>query len=288
MNIEDYVRSLALHGLKYKRPKPEIITLSEDHSLYCMTYKGKVAKARVIMAEHLGRSLTRNEIVCYKDDFPLNTDIDNLELRDRQYIWQDTVEWGTERDAEESANYQTGKIEEERIASNLSEHGFSVVDISTTRHYNQDGTTTYSPFDLYVWSEHHSFLADVKYRSSKGDLYFSKKLLDLYLSYWSHIQVADKILIIVTPKVPDSFISISSILDDGKTCVVERWKTRTLNTLIAILADSRGIKGDSKLKWHHVRLTPEGNLESAGAFPYPQENLDQVMPPPKFPTNSKW
>lgn len=271
---EEYIRSLALHGLKYTRPKPRIISLPKDHPLYCMTYKGRVAEARIVMAEHLGRSLTRDEIVCYKDDFPLNISIDNLELRDRQYIWQDSVEWGTERDAEESENYRVGKKEEERIASHLASLGFSVTDISTAVHYNQDGTITYSPFDLYVWSEHYSFLADVKYRSSKGNLWFDKKLLDIYSSYWSHIQVDDKIIIIATPGVPDSFISISNITDDDKVCLAERWKTRTLNTLIATLSNSKDIKGDSKLRWLHIEPSSDSitGYKILGLFPYPQEN----------------
>ena len=46
--------------------------------------RGKwVYRSRIIMQEHLGRELTRHEIVHHKDHDKLNDDISNLELTDR-------------------------------------------------------------------------------------------------------------------------------------------------------------------------------------------------------------
>jgi len=277
MDKEEYIKGLALHGLKYKRPRPNLICLPKDHPFYCMTYKGKVAEARLIMAEHIGRPLTRNEIVCYKDDFPLNTNIDNLELRDRQYIYDNSIEWGLDSDAKGSENFHLGKKEEERIATTLATAGYYIVDISRTRHYNQNGTILYSPFDIYAWSDKYSFLADVKYRSSKGDIYFEASIVDKYNDYWQHIQVDDRIIIIATPGLDDTFIDISDIQysSNRKYCIVERWKAIPISNIIArkdnSISDSEHNK---KLRYLHTKpssKSPSG-YEVIGIFPYPQES----------------
>jgi len=274
MDKLEYERYLALHSMKYKRPRPELITLPKDHPFYCMTYKGRVAKARILMAEHLGRPLTRNEIVCYKDDFPLNTDISNLELRDRQYIWEDAIEWGLDSDAQDSEAYRLGKVEEERIATHLASLSYHVTDISKSRHYNSDGTVIYSPYDIYAWSENYSFLADIKYRSSIGDIYFKDQLMNLYLSYWNQLQVSSKIIIVATPNLDDSFIDIADIICSGNQCIIERWKTQPI-TLLGIRKED-GYLSNHKLRFLHMEPcqdSPSG-YKVLGTFPYPQSKLD--------------
>lgn len=274
MNKEDYAKKLALHGQEYKRPKPRLVSLTEDHPFYCMTYKGRVAEGRLIMAKHLGRPLTRNEIVSYKDDFPLNTSLDNLELRDRQYIYDNRIEWGLDNDIEGSKNYHLGKKEEERVATYLANVGYCVVDISRTRHYNQDGTVLYSPYDIYAWSENYSFLADVKYRSSKGDIYFNTSIVDKYNDYWKHISVDARVIIIATPGLVDLSIDISDLDTSTKLCIIERWKAQPISYLVSRREGIIPEKSYNNMKFLHLERdsTSPSGYKILGWFPYPQES----------------
>lgn len=276
MDREEYDRQLALHGLKYERPRPSLITLPKDHPLYCMTHKGRAAEARVIMAEHLGRPLSRNEIVCYKDNFPLNTNIDNLELKDRQYFWDTVIEWGSEYDTDNLESYQIGKKEEERVASYLSKLGYYVIDISRTRHYKSDGTFVYSPFDIYAWTEKYSFLADVKYRSSGGDIYFNSSILELYSTYWNHIQVTSR-LVIIAGSSGDLVIDTSDIHPDlDNHCIVERWKAKP-TTVLRTRMEGQADAPNTRLRYLHIEPCSDipSGYKILGVFPYPQTKVDK-------------
>ena len=48
-----------------------------------MAHKGKYQEHRIIMEKHIGRYLTRNEIVHHKDGNKLNNKIENLEIMTR-------------------------------------------------------------------------------------------------------------------------------------------------------------------------------------------------------------
>jgi len=61
--------------------------LQRSHRFYCMTHSGAVSTHRLIMAEHLGRPLTSDELVFFKDGDCNNISISNLELtKDRKYM----------------------------------------------------------------------------------------------------------------------------------------------------------------------------------------------------------
>jgi hypothetical protein len=47
--------------------------------------KGYVLEHRLVMAQHLGRPLSRNETVHHKDTNALNNDFSNLQLRQGQH-----------------------------------------------------------------------------------------------------------------------------------------------------------------------------------------------------------
>lgn len=236
MDRLEYEKQLTLHSKKYRRPSPKLIKLPESHPFYSMAHKGYVAESRLVMAEHIGRPLTRDELVCFKDDFPLNTDISNLELKERRDLRSEAIEYGTNSDFAKSERYLKGKVEEKRIAIYLASTGYHIVDISLNKWYQPSGTIHYSPFDIMAWSENFSFLADVKYRSSRGPVFFRSNRLSYYLFYWFHLKVDDRIIIIATPGLPDSFISLTAIketcpLDKYDMCVIDRDKLQSIAVL---------------------------------------------------------
>jgi len=62
----------------------KIITIPPSHPMYVMSNRGKVAEHRLIMAEHIGRPLERDDIVHHRDGNRLNNDLSNLELLPRR------------------------------------------------------------------------------------------------------------------------------------------------------------------------------------------------------------
>ena len=70
---------------KYKRS--EILRIDKSHPYYRTSNKGNISEPRLIMAEHLGRNLTKDDIVYLKDGDVKNTAIDNLiVLTKREYF----------------------------------------------------------------------------------------------------------------------------------------------------------------------------------------------------------
>ena len=62
----------------------KIVRINKDHPFYLTSNKGNIAESRLIMAEHLGRNLTSNEIVYIKDGNYNNNSIDNLVVLTRR------------------------------------------------------------------------------------------------------------------------------------------------------------------------------------------------------------
>lgn len=119
-----------------------------------------------------------------------------------------------EKDAElafqRSERYRIGKLEEVRIANYLTDIGYKVTDISKERSAEQ----YWSPFDLLAESKYYSFLADVKYRSSRGGIPIDSEKVDFWLAYKRpNTKVDDRIVIICTPGRQDGFVSVSDMQD---------------------------------------------------------------------------
>ena len=61
-----------------KSGRSKVVRLGKDHPYYRTSNKGNISEPRLIMATHLGRNLTRDDIVYLKDGDTTNTSIDNL------------------------------------------------------------------------------------------------------------------------------------------------------------------------------------------------------------------
>ena len=63
----------------YYRPKRgKIVRVSKYHPYYQTSNKGNISESRLVMAEHLGRNLTKDDIVYYKDGNQEDSSIGNL------------------------------------------------------------------------------------------------------------------------------------------------------------------------------------------------------------------
>lgn len=60
--------------------KYETAHLPKGHKFYSMSSNGTVLKHRLVVAEHMNRTLGKNETVLFKDENSHNTDISNLQL----------------------------------------------------------------------------------------------------------------------------------------------------------------------------------------------------------------
>jgi len=234
MDRLEYERYLMREGKTYRRPRPKLIRIPEDHPYYSMAHRGYVAESRLKMAEHLGRALTTDELVYFKDDFPLNTNIENLELKNKKDLRQNMIEYGAIDT--KSERYLKGKEEEKRIATHLASIGYEVIDISLDKIYRPDGSSYYSPFDILAKSKNFTFLADVKYRSSRGPIYFDIYQLEFYQKYIPIIEVDDRLIIVSTPGLTDIFASIYDIKNSYVTteigaCVIERDRAHPITLL---------------------------------------------------------
>lgn len=98
-----------------KAGRSRIVRINRDHPYYRTSNKGNISEPRLVMAIHLGRNLTRDDIVYLKDGNTSNTGIDNLILLTRR-------EFATIRDWKRLKNQKARidsiiSIYEERITS---------------------------------------------------------------------------------------------------------------------------------------------------------------------------
>jgi ribosomal protein S27E len=61
-----------------------MLTLQPSDPFYCMAYDGEVAEHRYVMAQHLGRPLTKDEHVHHVDGVKISNGIENLRLTSRK------------------------------------------------------------------------------------------------------------------------------------------------------------------------------------------------------------
>lgn len=70
----------------YNMGRSKIICLPRDHPYYRTSNKGNISYSRLIMAERLGRNLTKDDIVYHRDSNKDNDEISNLVvLTKREY-----------------------------------------------------------------------------------------------------------------------------------------------------------------------------------------------------------
>ena len=73
-------------GYYSKGERSRILRVDKDHPYYRTSNKGNVSEPRLIMAEHLGRNLTNNDIVYHRDGNKDNNEVSNLViLTKREY-----------------------------------------------------------------------------------------------------------------------------------------------------------------------------------------------------------
>ena len=58
--------------------RSKILRIDRDHPYYRTSNKGNISEARLVLAEHLGRNLTKDDIVYHKDENCDNNETDNL------------------------------------------------------------------------------------------------------------------------------------------------------------------------------------------------------------------
>ena len=77
--MEAAVEELVTKPDYYKKDKrSRIVNINRDHPYYHTSNKGNISEPRLIMAEHLGRNLTKDDIVYHKDDDCNNNEVSNL------------------------------------------------------------------------------------------------------------------------------------------------------------------------------------------------------------------
>ena len=69
------VKELITKPYYYKSSRSKVIRISKDHPFYRTSNKGNISEPRLIMANHLGRNLTKDDIVYLKDGDKSNTSI---------------------------------------------------------------------------------------------------------------------------------------------------------------------------------------------------------------------
>ncbi len=164
------------------------------------------------------------------------TKLDNIRFPD-SYAEAVKVEKAADRAFRQLQSYRIGKLEEVRIAEYLTSIGYEVTDISLERNKLE----WYSPFDLLAVSKYYSFLADVKFRTSRGSIPINIDKAYLYNNYAREDTIAnERILIVCSLGIPDSFITI----DDLQQCsiihgnyIIPRENTKSITILRKIIED---------------------------------------------------
>ena len=95
--------------------RSKIVNISRDHPYYITSNKGNISLPRLIMAEHLGRNLTKDDVVYHRDDNNNNNEITNLIVITRR-------EFATIRDLKRL------RAQKERIESKISVYEQYVLD----------------------------------------------------------------------------------------------------------------------------------------------------------------
>ncbi len=73
-------------GYYSKGERSRILRIGRDHPYYRTSNNGNISEPRLIMAEHLGRNMTKDDIVYVKDGNHSNMAVDNLVvLTKREY-----------------------------------------------------------------------------------------------------------------------------------------------------------------------------------------------------------
>lgn len=73
-------------GYYSKGERSKIVRVYRDHPYYRTSNKGSISEPRLIMATHLGRNLTKDDIVYLKDGNLNNNSVDNMiVLTKREY-----------------------------------------------------------------------------------------------------------------------------------------------------------------------------------------------------------
>jgi len=136
---------------------------------------------------------------------------------------------------EDSETFKVGKETEAYIIAKLRDIGYTVTDISMEQLENSKGVLYYSHFDIYaefkIGRRSYSFLADVKMRTrGRANFWIEQWKVKEYIDY-NKMTADDKIVIFVTPKRPDCYMSV----DDIQACYtlgpwyfIERHQTDTV------------------------------------------------------------
>ena len=119
----------------YKEDKrSRIVNINRDHPYYQTSNKGNISEPRLIMAEHLGKNLTKDDIVYHKDDDCNNNDISNLIVLTRR-------EFATIRDWKRLKNLKDRIISKISIYEQyMTDAGIDIVTLSrsdTTDRYKE-------------------------------------------------------------------------------------------------------------------------------------------------------
>ena len=62
----------------YSKARSKIVRINRDHPYYRTSNRGNISEPRLIMAEHLGRNLTKDDIVYHKNDDNSDNEVSNL------------------------------------------------------------------------------------------------------------------------------------------------------------------------------------------------------------------
>ena len=98
-----------------KGKRSRVVRIGTDHPYYRTSNKGNISEPRLIMATHLGRNLTKDDIVYRKNDDYDNNAVDNLMVLTRR-------EFATIRD------WKRLKLLGARIASKISVYEQYIID----------------------------------------------------------------------------------------------------------------------------------------------------------------
>lgn len=98
-----------------KDNRSRIVRIDKDHPFYRTSNKGNISEPRLVMAQHLSRNLTKDDIVYQKDGNKSNIEIDNLIVLTRR-------EFATIRD------WKRLKTQRDRIVSKISVYEQYIID----------------------------------------------------------------------------------------------------------------------------------------------------------------